>query len=144
MATSLKKFRKKLIKNKPPPIVMPDAKNIAEECSLISLNETERSNERSSKKNPHEKTEHSIESEKAKAKKDKITSLKQQAHYKISNVMNLIDQKKNKHFNSTTKTSNIVIKPSKIKYFFSPKEVVQKPLISIVDKQLEEISPITV
>jgi hypothetical protein len=80
MATSLKKFRKKLIKNKPPPILMPGTKNIAEECSLISLNETDTSNERSSKKNPHEKHEksqHSIESDKAKIKKDKITSLKQ-------------------------------------------------------------------
>jgi hypothetical protein len=56
--------------------------------------------------------------------------------------MNLIDQKKNKHqLNNYTKPANIVIKPSKIKYFFSPKE---KPPISIVDKQLEEISPITV
>jgi hypothetical protein len=80
MASSLKKFRKKLIKNNPPPIVMPGAKNIAEECSLISLNDADTSNEISSKKNPHEKhekTEQSIESEKAKAKKEKITSLKQ-------------------------------------------------------------------
>ena len=126
---------------------MPGAKNIAEECSLISLNDADKSNEISSKKNPHEKhekTEQSIESEKAKAKKEKITSLKQQAHYKISNVINLIDQKKNKHHNSSSKPSNIVIKPSKIKYFFNPKEIVDKPLISIVDKQQEEISPITV
>jgi hypothetical protein len=80
MTTSLKKFRKKLIKNKPPPIVMPDTKTIGEECSLLSLNDTESSNERSPKKNPHEKherTEQSIESDQAKAKKDKITSLKQ-------------------------------------------------------------------
>ena len=93
---------------------MPGTKNIAEECSLISLNEIETSNERSSKKNPHEKLEksqHSIESDKAKIKKDKITSLKQQAQDKISNVINLIDQKRNRHDNNFAKTKKIVIKP---------------------------------
>ena len=62
MTSSLKKFRKKLIKNKPPPIVMPGTKNLVEECSLLSFNDSESSNERSLRRNPAEKNENTQKS----------------------------------------------------------------------------------
>lgn len=55
---------------------MPDTTNIAEECSLLSLNDTDSSHEQSCKKNPPEKLEkppQSMDSYRAQIKKDKIS-----------------------------------------------------------------------
>jgi hypothetical protein len=51
MGTSLKRFKKNIIKNKAPPILMPGTTNLMEDCSHISVDGLESSVDTSHLKN---------------------------------------------------------------------------------------------